>query len=113
MTPQQITETKTIAEFMGYEYHNDYPILFPEGYYQLDELIANKYLVQQFKYHTSWDWLMPVWEKFKNLDVNNEKEKVNHVDLKGAIRFKITERPIQEAFSAIANAIKWYNEIVK
>ncbi len=60
-------DNKLIAEFMGIEVKDD------DAY--LDEVKAmrksgihidfNGYTTSELKYHTSWDWLMPVVHKIK------------------------------------------------
>lgn len=126
MTPQQIEDSKIIAEFMGYEFHNDYPIIYPEGYYMLDELLAIKYLVQKFKYHTSWDWLMPVIEKIILIEIKEEVENqeidryyprtFGMKDKEGNFMFRFNrgflhseKKLIDAAFKAVVEFIKWYN----
>jgi len=39
-------------------------LLTPEGFYAREELNHCAFL---FKYHTSWDWLMPTWYKIRDL----------------------------------------------
>ena len=53
---------KLVAEFMGCIYNNDFyydndPNMYPEG-------------IEGSKYHSSWDWLMPVVEKIEDTIVN-------------------------------------------
>jgi len=75
---QQIIEgNKLIAEFMGGERHwlNGMKEPFTDdtiwGYYDVGVNITSTYsgrpiaLVNDLKYHTSWDWLMPVVEKIE------------------------------------------------
>ena len=77
---QQIIEgNKLIAEFMGGERHwlNGMKEPFTDdtiwGYYDVGVNIISTYsgrpiaLVNDLKYHTSWDWLMPVVEKIESL----------------------------------------------
>ena len=44
---------KLIAEFMGWKHHED------KSY--------DEYEMNNLKYHTSWDWLMPVVEKIESI----------------------------------------------
>ncbi len=39
-------------------------LLTPEGFYALNELNNCAF---HFKYHTSWDWLMPTWHKIRDI----------------------------------------------
>lgn len=61
MDSKEITEgNKIIAEFMGYKERLGRYIRKNEN-----ELI---YLTLPMKYHTSWDWLMPVVEKIRKME---------------------------------------------
>jgi hypothetical protein len=55
MTPT-IEGNKLIAEFMGYHYK--------DGFIYADNPESAK-LKKDCKYHTSWDWIMPCWEKLR------------------------------------------------
>ena len=65
----------------------------------------------ELKYHSSWDWLMPVVEKikntigFKSIDECSEKEWYASI---GVTRLTITS-DIQTVWYAVINYIKWYN----
>lgn len=65
-TADPITEgNKLIAEFMGADFNN-------EGDFCYFKLPDNKaHTVGGLKYHTSWDWLMPVVEKIEKDFVNS------------------------------------------
>ena len=39
-------------------------LLTPDGFYKLEELNNCSF---HFKYHTSWDWLMPTWHKIRDI----------------------------------------------
>jgi len=56
------TENKLIAEFMGVENTNG--LVFQD---------ANTKEFHSIKYHTSWDWLMPVVEKIEKLKIEGRK----------------------------------------
>lgn len=69
-----------------------------------------------FEYHTSWDWLMPVVEKIKDLTGNLGKAP-NPQSLKVWMEmnkeyFKVTAlplaTPINEVWESVINFIKWY-----
>src|SRR6185437_13454507 len=59
-----IEGNKLIAEFMGIK---DNPN--KKGYYY-HPLKKDWGTIKGFKYHSSWDWLMPVVEKIRNIDWN-------------------------------------------
>src|ERR1044072_3730139 len=59
---------KLMAEFMGFTvFHKRYPRNHGIG---APEAEWKDMIVEKAKYHTSWDWLMPVVEKI---------EKINHI----------------------------------
>ena len=97
---------KLIAEFMGIENTNG--LVFQD---------ANTKEFHSIKYHTSWDWLMPVVEKIENdkrYDVNilqygtiicdNQIEIINNI---ANISF---DRKIEHTYDAIVQFIKEYNK---
>lgn len=59
-------ENKLIAEFMGYEDWSEYNSVRLK---RTDGIDAYKHICKykDIKYHTSWDWLMPVVEKIESL----------------------------------------------
>ena len=74
---------KLIAEFMQYkqnigfnEYfnHNDYEIPGKEYYRYIqkieENIKTNSYSLNALKFHSSWDWLMPVVEKIESIDLS-------------------------------------------
>ena len=70
MKPQEAN--KLIAEFMGMEYSNEeyYRPLYNSGsWINEDELL----------FHESWDWLMPVITKLKNIDPDWVNEEAQHI----------------------------------
>jgi hypothetical protein len=76
-----------ICKFMG---------LVPE-YELLDPLFNITY-----KYHTSWDWLMPVVEEIDHLEY--ESERLDAID--NAIKTRV----IGDVHYAVCKFIEWYNE---
>jgi len=55
---------KLIAEFMGLSHCSEGWITIP---YHGREEVAEEEIVDELRYHTSWDWLMPVVEKINDL----------------------------------------------
>jgi len=113
MTQEEILEgNKLIAEFDGVVWKDaslvNYPrpnkqwsIKFPNGkqfseYGNIDDILS-KYC----KYHSSWDWLMPVVEKIiynydesKSLDIMRE----------------LSYAKIESVYQSVIEFIKWYNQ---
>jgi len=98
MDKEIIKGNKLIAEFMGFIY--DRPCL-----------VTGKQLfgIEDCRYHSSWDWLMPVYIKIV-------KEEMCGEDEQAVILFNIMyERlgdgdGIEEVWKYIVQFIKWYNQ---
>lgn len=79
MTDKQIQEgNKLIVVFMGYEIidRNGYDavVMKPELTITSGNIgLYSEYLNQWAKYHSSWDWLMPVVEKIPTLNPDKGK----------------------------------------
>ena len=60
----------------------------------------------EMKYHTSWDWLHPVWVKFSQMVTEKNIYKKMAVTIDNIGFFILREKTPLKAFEAIANAIK-------
>jgi hypothetical protein len=92
---------KLIAEFMGYETYehtDNVAIRLEEG-----NGLSTDYGHVHTKYHTSWDWLMPVVYKIKWLE-DIEEEKTEDIDA------GLTNALLEQTFEAVVEFIKFYNE---
>lgn len=78
---------------------------------------SDKYFleVNSLKYHSSWDWLMPVWVKFRTLNydysngVKRDDLKKQHEDFRELILGALEIGSITMTFKYISEAIQWYN----
>ena len=117
---------KLIAEFMGLEPYNLKYIKHP--FFKREKEIH----VVNLKYHTSWDWLMPVVEKIESLGVkfwvkgntcrvyiNRELAELDSnvewngisTEFEGFFFIYFEEKTKKEAtYKAVVEFIKWYNE---
>jgi hypothetical protein len=101
MNEQEIIEgNKLIADFMGWQHHEDKK-------YDAHEM-------SNLKYHTSWDWLKPVVDKFMSIP----PETFNY-DSKGMSQLRTWKEKIKaisiysnimEVYNPLIEAIKWYNQ---
>ena len=94
-------ENKLIAEFMSVVFHDD-----ENQYYNEIGL----YIGLELKYHTSWDWLMPVVNKirvpYNNTEITGEKyEDIISVLAEGCI-----EANQLQVYEAVVEFIKTYND---
>lgn len=65
--------------------------------------------VDEIKYHTSFDWIMPVWYKVRDLKFTDVKTQLEHSSIKVSIDYRICYGTIDELFVEIFTAIQWYN----
>jgi hypothetical protein len=111
-------ENRMIAEFMGYKYRNDLEI---NGWYLDYILIHETRSHWTLKFHTSWDWLMPVVEKIEdegfNVIINKYVCKVEKVAFFKTVTVAYKEvadtesqTKLEAVYSAVVSFLKWYNE---
>lgn len=93
-----------IAEFIGYEYDRTLPghggsVIMTLG-------------INDCRYHSSWDWLMPVVERIESLgyEVTIRGEIVN-IYIPNCEDFGATQKTkIGSTWLAVVEFIKWYNK---
>ncbi len=109
-------DNKLIAEFM--EFHRDTEDLYLIDNYNLrSENQFQATYVREMKFHSSWDWLMPVVEKIErderyDVDIlqygtritDNQKEIVNNI---ADISF---DKKIEHTYDAIVKFIQYYQK---
>ena len=140
MTNKEILDgNKLIAEFLGFEFKNG--VAQNEVFYTLEKehpIYLQGYSYKCAKFHSSWDWMMPVIDKIESLEGNNpfkDNPKVkfqgDHVEIfwystyrgdciywknytgidNNTYQHKNQEDSrILAAFRAIIEFIKWYNK---
>ena len=59
------------------------------------------------KYHTSWDWLLPVFKSITDLAISYDEDGYDLIEI---CADAITDVSITGAFEAIVEFIEWYNE---
>ena len=130
MSEQEIIEgNKLIAEFMEYRFKNQ------SKYWCIYPLDDNSFLrnlgwveFNNLKFHSSWDWLMPVVEKVTSLiqeklyiPIGKYKEYEEQHNLYGIQWRKLFDYQsynffkarIESIYKAIVEFIKWYNSCQK
>ena len=103
-TNEIIEDNKLIAEFMGATYitakqPNPYWENVPDNGQYLD--------TKRLKYHSSWDWLMPVVEKIQ--EVVGDNEELFETDMFESLINTIPYANIEDSFKVVIEFIKWYN----
>lgn len=108
---------RLIAEFMGGE-------LGLLAYKKAAENVAKfkevthglrNHPLRELKYHSSWDWLMPVVEKINKWfdeESDNYFDKILEDDFPDLCDLKITEK-IERVWMAVVQFIKWKSETDK
>jgi hypothetical protein len=127
MTEKEIIKgNKIIAEFMGGNMIKD---IFNchESTKTHNERCLHGLNISQSKYHSSWDWLMPVVEKMENIEHDMFTVQILflnginvgiHVRTKHGGeelyytggRFKNTKVKIEALWLCVVDFIKWYNK---
>ena len=109
-----IEGNKLIAEFMGEKIiPSEDSVRYKDG----SEVVIDSVKGWRVcKYHTSWDWLMPVVEKIEKLGysvfIQNDAcwIKVARAGMKMPLISELGENKISAAFIAIVQFIQWYNQ---
>jgi len=109
MTQEIIDGNRFIAEFMGWKFNKE------RKAYHIPQTLGFPFKgkVEDLKYHTSWDWLMPVVEKIERLGFD-------FCIMDGAIfirrqydyweTYQIIPDKKYAVWLAVVEFIKWYNE---
>jgi hypothetical protein len=104
-------KNRMIVEFMGHEEEQTesgefvYAIEFqnPE---KLNDIQVEFFCAHEFKYHISWDWLMPVIQEIKlSIEISDRfYEALDRLDN------SLMDINIQQTYENVVDIIEWYNE---
>lgn len=94
---------RMIAEFMGVNKNNNGTYELPQfGSLRPSGDFRTEFESTQLKFHTSWDWLMPVVEECaKKSTTSNQRDKIT---------FSLLSMDINKMYNAVVQFIEWYNE---
>lgn len=129
---EQILEgNKLIAEFMGAELMSDTSLIDDDPkmkYWMYKDPIHHKsriHAADKIRYHTSWDWLMPVVEKIEGIEVDGyngawklnldpwEVQFIDYTDESHDSVVSITRSDfdtlIEATWQAVVQFIQWFN----
>lgn len=117
---------KLIAEFMGYALYEGYSYRVPhyDSYVGVDGNMHETPIhhIHSLKFHTSWDWLIPIVEKIESIifDENNSFNVTIGSSIYCVIQdsngecYDMTydgeESKLAVVYKAVVEFIKWYNE---
>ena len=93
-------DNKLIAEFMGVEFNKG--TFYDMGYDVFSD--GNLYRGHELKYHTSWDWLIPVAQKL--VDDYSVMDEQDEQDLQQSI----LNNRIGVVYQIVVELIKLYNQ---
>ena len=111
-----VSGSALIAEFLGSKFINDAPEDYPNGYYYQPEGIEEDCPTgepDEWCFNSSWDWLMPVYRKIR--DIINERSKydkhtrTNYDLLELDVQMAICEVNIEKAFDSTVKFIECWN----
>lgn len=109
MTPEEIKEgNKLIAEFMGWyrdlevNKGSDINWFHHEHSTKITSTLSLPVRPTYFKYHSSWDWLMPVVEKIETYRLVYPK----HADFVCDCKIVVLKHVL---YREVVEFIKWYN----
>lgn len=139
---EPLEANKIIAEFMGSHYINE-PFKDSKTKEMVDFWHWSKpidgfprcqvtgiewstaFMIENFKYHTSWDWLMPVWlkiakwgwdkhEHYWQQNIGRDAIVIkNFLDINILIPVQFGEITIDAVYTAVVEFIKWHNTQTK
>jgi hypothetical protein len=95
-----MTDNQIIAEFMGMELGDDKTM-----YYDDAENLHPPTPINELKYHTSWDWLMPV----ANEIIKSRDEQNTDWDLTD-LKYALQTTNIEYVYKAVVKFINEYNK---
>ena len=93
-----IENNKLIAEFMMFETVGDLHLI------PFDNTDNDTYLPEHMKFHSSWDWLMPVISKI------TRDESLIENEYRESIMDTVPYGSIEDTHKTVVEFIKWYNE---
>lgn len=87
-------------------------------HYKYGPLMWQTHQITGMKFHTSWDWFMPVYRQFKDKLTELHKTMPPHTALRGDsievdIHCAVASVDLPSAFLYLVQGVKWYNEYIK
>ena len=100
-----MNNNKLIAEFMGWDIES--PTTIPSNLH-LSNLELDNGEVMEFKFDTSWDWLMPVLSKILDITFSDDEKETSDSEYFYNIRDCVPD--INHTHKAVVEFIKTYND---
>jgi hypothetical protein len=105
MTKENLEKARFLAVFMGYEYKPEDTLNDVKGVYRKEGMLPM--LITDFKYHSSWDALMPVYKRFINLQGMPMPAFMHHVN---CVCNWVQRANIDESYLSMVEAIRWLRQ---
>jgi len=102
MDKETIENNRLIAEFMGLAYCEKYRY---KGWYQNSEFNHRICDYNGLKYHSSWDWLMPVVQVCKDNQLFGSQHLIDKID-----DVLTCDCKINNLYMEVVHFIEWFNE---
>lgn len=121
MNTQEIIENnKLIAEFMGLKFKEDEQYVKELKEMRSEGIFFEQgHMLSELKYHTSWEWLMPVVERIEEMGFSTQVNTIGrqHQITKfeifsgGAdVLNRISKSKKEATYKAVVGFIQWYNQ---
>ncbi len=105
-----IEGNRLIGVFLEAYFVNDDVVAYPNGYYMHDS-IDLPYDVEDWQFHSSWDWVMLIVEKVSELpEVYHWELSSETFSIHANKTFEKMGNGIEKVWSVVVKFIKWYNE---
>lgn len=99
-----IRENEPLHSQFNWLWHGtDNPMLLPHP--------EDIYSPKGFRYHIQYNWLMPVYCKFRDLPIADLVRRHEHKQIMQPIKYALTHGTIEQLFIELTAAIKWYNNL--
>lgn len=108
-TIEQMNEA--IGVFMGYKmYDKRYPRNHGIGAPEVEP--ERCLIIQKTKYHTSWDWLMPVVKKIKGMhfDILQRTLIMEYMHAAAPMNSALISIDLEKLHAGVYNFLLWYNQ---
>lgn len=118
METETIQGNRVIAKFCGYKYlpnavlNGEKGVLKKKDKLSLHANITGKDFCP--KYHSSWDWIIPVIKKMSDLKIKDgilvNNSAMTYVNKLGVVKRHLIKLDLQNTWLAVIEFINWYNK---
>lgn len=103
---------RTVAEFSGFKHLGGQRFSSEGILFGVES--ETTWFIDEMKFHTSYDWLMEAWVKFRDLETDiTTGQQIGRETMCHIIAEHLAYSPISKAFDALHEAIQWHNGLNK